>query len=76
MNKKGLDLKVDMKQDPNLIATYTKPLSEKNNHLKKVDINVLKKRIQSTHEKENKKNIIIVTFFLVIFSTIGVYLSI
>ena len=76
MIKKGLNLDVDMKQDPNVIKKYTKPLYEKNDHPKKVDINVLKKRIQSIREKENKKSIIIVTFFLVIFSTIGVYLSI
>ena len=76
MYKKGLDLNVNMKEDTNEIRTFTKHLNEKNDHLKKVDINVLKKRIQSTQEKENKKNIIIITFFLIIFSTIGIYLSI
>ena len=76
MYKKGSDLNVNMKEDLNEIRTFTKHLNEKNDHLKKVDINVLKKRIQSTQEKENKKNIIIITFFLIIFSTIGIYLSI
>ena len=59
---------------PKFHEAEDKPL-ETNYQSKKVDINVLKARIQETHSKEQKKNILIFIFFLSALAIIGIYLT-
>ena len=63
-------------ETPNGISIPEKPLKSDNNKIMKVDINELKARAQKIKDKENKKNISIFVFFLIIVSAAGIYLSI
>ena len=78
MINKGLDAEINTNEAPNLNVTEDKPLISKNNvnQSGKVDINVLKARVQAVQYKENKKNIAVVIFFSIILGAIGVYFSI
>ena len=68
-------------ETPNDIGVTEKPLKNgtKNNspetRQKKVDINVLKSRVQEIQNKENKKNIIILVSFIFVIGTLIFYLS-
>ena len=68
-------------ETPNDIGIPEKPLkNEKKNNSsktqqKKVDINVLKSRVQEIQNKENKKNIIILVSFISVIGTLIFYLS-
>ena len=75
MDKKGLEAEF-LNETPNFRETVDKPLELKKNNIRKVDINVLKARAQAAQSKENKKNIFIFCFFLVMLGVVGIYLSI
>ena len=76
MNTKGFEAEVNLQETPNLKVTADKPLKSNNTPHKRVDINVLKARAQKIEDKENKRNILIFFFFLVVLATAGIYLSI
>ena len=70
MNNKGLsDIEANM-QTPNSITESEKPLKSK-----RVDINVLKSKLQETESKEFKKNISILTMLIFALIILGIYLS-
>ena len=70
MNNKGItDLETDM-QTPNDISQSEKPLKPK-----RVDINVLKSKLQETESKEFKKNISILSILIFALVILGIYLS-
>ncbi len=70
MNNKGLsDIEANM-QTPNSITESEKPLRSK-----RVDINVLKSKLQETESKEFKKNISILTMLIFALIILGIYLS-
>ena len=62
--------------DSGFKITEDNPLKLEENHIKKVDINVLKARASDIHKKENRKNISIFAFILITMTLIGIYLSI
>ena len=74
--KKGLEAEITMHNTPNFSEDVNKPLLNKENRSRKVDINILKARAQEIKDKENRKNIFIFIFFLFVLGTIGIYLSI
>tara|TARA_Y100000591_G_scaffold292147_1_gene279155 strand:+ start:477 stop:707 length:231 start_codon:yes stop_codon:yes gene_type:complete len=76
MNKKGLEADVYLEETPNLHDTANKPLNLEKNQIRKVDINVLKARAQEIENKENRKNISIFVFFIIVLGAIGIYLSV
>ena len=76
MLNKGFEAEINMDETPNLKVSDDRPLKDSNNQSKKVDINVLKARVQELQNKENKKNIFIFTFFLIALATLGIYLSV
>ena len=62
-------------ETPSDVAITEKPLKT---HLKasnRVDINVLKSKLQETESKENKKNIFIFTSLILALAIIGIYFS-
>ena len=62
-------------ETPNDIAIAEKPLkSEKINH-NRVDINVLKSKLQETESKEFKKNLYILSTLIIGLGILGIYLS-
>ena len=81
MENKGFADNSSNIETPNDISIPEKPLKngKKNNspvtQQKKVDINVLKSRVQEIQNKENKKNIIILVSFIFVIGTLIIYLS-
>tara|TARA_Y100000389_G_C17273116_1_gene419033 strand:+ start:196 stop:423 length:228 start_codon:yes stop_codon:yes gene_type:complete len=74
MSDKGFEAETTY-QTPNFDVTEEKPFKSENNRPKKVDINVLKARVQELQNKENKKNILIFSIFLVALAVIGILLT-
>jgi|TARA_B100000902_G_scaffold198279_1_gene189201 hypothetical protein len=76
MNDKGFDAEITLGETPNFQVAEEKPLKKTNlDRPKKVDINVLKARVQEIQNKENKKNISIFIFFLTALAFLGIFLS-
>ena len=62
-------------ETPNDIRIAEKPLkSEKNTH-NRVDINVLKSKLQETESREFKKNLYILSTLILGLGILGIYLS-
>ena len=76
MTNNSLETEIILEETPNFKVTEDKPLKSKENHIKKVDINVLKARAADIQQKESRKNISIFIFTLITFCLIGLYLSI
>ena len=58
------------------VGITEKPLKTHLKASKRVDINVLKSKLQETESKENKKNIFIFTSLILALGCIGIYFSI
>ena len=76
MSNKSFDAETSLNETPNLRDAADKLLKTKENQKKRVDINVLKARAQEIEDVENRKNVFIFIFFLVVLGVIGIYLSI
>ena len=74
MELKGLTEKQTNIETPNDIITE-KPLKSDPIAFKRVDINVLKSKLQDNQNKEFRKNLTIFIFFLVALGSLGIYLS-
>ena len=72
----GVKTEVVLGKNTNFKVTEEKSLKPEENHIKKVDINVLKARASDIQKKENRKNISIFVFILITIGLIGFYLSI
>ena len=62
-------------ETPNDISRTEKPLKTDLKAPNRVDINVLKSKLQETESKENKKNIFIFTSLILALGIIGIYFS-
>ena len=69
-NKKNLGV-----ETPNNTGETDKPLNLKKKKHQKVDINVLKARVQAVQDKENKRNITIFVSFILAVGVLVFYLS-
>ncbi len=76
MNNKGFEAEINLDETPNYEVSAEEPLRSKKDYTKKVDINILKARAQNLKDKENRKNIFILFFFLLLLGIFGIYLSI
>ena len=63
-------------ETPNDISNTEKPLKTNINRPKRVDINVLKSKLQETESKEFKKNLYILSTLVLGLGVLGIYLSI
>ena len=52
-----------------------KPIKEVSNGVNRVDINVLKSKLQKTQDKEFKRNLIFISLLLVAMISLGIFLS-
>ena len=68
----GTDINVET---PNDIGSAEKPLEAKTITHNRVDINVLKSKLQEKESKEFKKNIIILSSLVLLLGILGIYLS-
>ena len=75
MNNKGLETKKLIGETPDVLNISNKPLKQDKDRVKRVDINILKSRIQDKKSKENRQNLIIFIFFIFSFCAITVYLT-
>mgnify|MGYP001288149496 CR=1 FL=1 len=75
MNIKGLTDNTDNMETPNDIDVSEKPLNKEKIKSNRVDINVLKSKLEEEQGKELKKNIIIFSFCVLILGSVGIYLS-
>ena len=62
-------------ETPNDMGIAEKPLKSKTITSNRVDINVLKSKLQETESKEFKKNIIILSTLVLGLGILGIYLS-
>ena len=77
MNNKGFETEVIFNETPEFRNTAEdEPLKQAEKKKVKVDINILKARVQEVQNRENKKNIFIFIFFLITLGALGIFLSI
>ena len=62
-------------ETPNDANIAEKPLNSNPVTSNRVDINVLKSKLQETESKELKKNIYLLSFLVLCLATLGIYLS-
>ena len=76
MNSKGFADTNNNIETPNDISIAEKPLKSKRTTPNRVDINVLKSKLQETESKEFKKNLYILSTLVLGLGVLGIYLSI
>ena len=75
MSNKGFaEIQTDI-ETPNGVEVTEKPLKNKQIRTQRVDINVLKSKLQETESKEFKKNIFIFSSLVFGLGVLGIYLS-
>ena len=62
-------------ETPNDVSNAEKPLKSQKNRPNRVDINVLKSKLQETESKEFKKNLYILSSLILGLGVLGIYLS-
>ena len=75
MNTKGFADNQTNIETPNDINVAEKPLKTSQNKPQRVDINVLKSKLQETESKEFKKNVYILSSLILGLGVLGIYLS-
>tara|TARA_Y100001970_G_scaffold116820_1_gene145445 strand:- start:1904 stop:2134 length:231 start_codon:yes stop_codon:yes gene_type:complete len=75
MNTKGFTDNNSNIETPNDIDVAEKPLKSKKINSGRVDINVLKSKLQETESKEFKKNLYILSTLVLGLGVLGIYLS-
>ena len=75
MNYKGFTNKSDKIEISNDIDVSKKPLNSEKINSGRVDINVLKSKLEAQQGKELRKNIFIFSFCVLLLSSIGIFLS-
>tara|TARA_B000000437_G_scaffold4312_1_gene3968 strand:+ start:360 stop:590 length:231 start_codon:yes stop_codon:yes gene_type:complete len=75
MSNKGFaEIQTDI-ETPNDVNVAEKPLKTDKNRIKRVDINILKSKLQETESKEFKKNLVILSSLILGLGILGIYLS-
>ena len=74
MSNKGFADNQTSIETPNDIGVSEKPLTNQTTS-GRVDINVLKSKLQEVESKEFKKNIFILLILILVLGTLGIYLS-
>ena len=75
MSTKGFTDNSTSIETPNDISGAEKPLNNNHKVSGRVDINVLKSKLQANESKEFKKNIFILLVLVFTLSILGIYLS-
>lgn len=76
MNDKGFtDTISDIETTPNNDELSEKPLKTKQKKFNRVDINVLKSKLQQSESRQFKKNLIILSSLIFLLAVLGIYLS-
>ena len=75
MTSKGFTENTDSIETPNDINVSIKPLNPSKISSGRVDINVLKSKLEAQQGKEFRKNLFIFSFCLLLLGSIGIFLS-
>ena len=75
MDNKGFADNQNSVETPNDVVVTEKPLKSKQIRPERVDINVLKSKLQESESKEFKKNLIILSTLVLGLGILGIYLS-
>ena len=75
MENKGFTDNKSNIETPNDVGVAEKPLKPKQISSGRVDINVLKSKLQETESKEFKKNVYILSSLILGLGVLGIYLS-
>ena len=75
MENKGFTDNRSNIETPNDVGATEKPLKNDRIHTQRVDINVLKSKLQETESKEFKKNLYILSTLILGLGVLGIYLS-
>ena len=75
MNTKGFTENTENIETPNDINVSEKPLNTKKISSGRVDINVLKSKLEAQQGKEFRKNLFIFSFCVLLLGSIGIFLS-
>ena len=75
MTFKGFTENTDNIETPNDINVSEKPLNTKKISSGRVDINVLKSKLEAQQGKEFRKNLFIFSFCVLLLGSIGIFLS-
>ena len=75
MNTKGFTDNTDNIETPNDINVSEKPLNSNKISSGRVDINVLKSKLEAQQGKEFRKNLLIFSFCVIILGSVGIFLS-
>tara|TARA_B100001057_G_C22218585_1_gene707409 strand:+ start:57 stop:287 length:231 start_codon:yes stop_codon:yes gene_type:complete len=75
MTFKGFTDNVDNIQTPKDIDVSEKPLNSNKNSSGRVDINVLKSKLEAQQGREFRKNLFIFSFCVLLLGSIGIFLS-
>ena len=75
MNTKGFTENTENIETPNDIKVSEKPLNPSKISSGRVDINVLKSKLEAQQGKELRKNIFIFSICLLLLGSVGIFLS-
>ena len=75
MSSKGFADKQTIVETPNDASIAEKPLKSDPIRTNRVDINVLKSKLQESEDKEFKKNVFILSSLVLALGILGIYLS-
>tara|TARA_X000000368_G_scaffold70039_1_gene50768 strand:- start:1396 stop:1626 length:231 start_codon:yes stop_codon:yes gene_type:complete len=75
MSSKGFADKQTIIETPNDASIAEKPLKSEPITTNRVDINVLKSKLQETEDKEFKKNVFVLSSLVLALGILGIYLS-
>ena len=75
MSSKGFADKQTIIETPNDASIAEKPLKSYPIRTNRVDINVLKSKLQETEDKEFKKNVFVLSSLVLALGILGIYLS-
>ena len=75
MTYKGFTENANDIETPSDINTSEKPLNSEKIRSRRVDINILKSKLEAEQGKELRKNIFIFSFCVLLLGSIGIFLS-
>ena len=75
MDTKGFTENTDNIETPNDINVSKKPLNPNKISSGRVDINVLKSKLEAQQGKEFRKNLFIFSFCIILLGSVGLFLS-
>ena len=75
MENKGFEKVQIMSETPDTLDTSERPLKSEESKPPRVDINILKSKLQKNEDKQFKKNLAVFISFVAGLGALGIYLS-